>query len=248
MKKVLTIIMLAAFSMVARAGVTIPFTQIPYNVNYHWGIIDINIAHGIVEIESDGNNFHGTLDGVSIPWEGHVILVSDTLDFNTIPTSGLSKEKINYQSGWYRRPKANYFKSKNYDPANPENYKNIAGNGHYNASNDSMEAITVTSDMLGMYYYAHEIEFDKLQPGQKMTIPIEGVYAKEVVVTYLGEGQYEENNITYPTYNLQFEYTYGDTLSGYQVHMRVGKENRIPLFISASLPVGKVEMLYTGEN
>ena len=248
MKKLLTIGIMALVCHGVKAGVTIPFTEIPYNVNYHWGIIDVNIAHGIVTVESDGTNFNGTLDGVSIPWENHVILVSDTLNFSTEPTAGVSKEKVNYQSGWYRRPKANYFRSKEYNPANPQNYKNIAGKGEYNASNDSMEAITVTSDMLGMYYYAHEIDFPSLKAGEKITIPIEGEYAQEVVVTYLGEGSYVENNMSFPTYNLQFEYTYGGKLSGYQVHMRVGKENRLPLFISASLPVGRVEMLYTGEH
>ena len=248
MRKIIFATILGICFVAAKAGVTIPLTEIPYNVNYHWGIIDVNIAHGIVTIESDGNNFHGTLDGVSIPWERHVILVSDTLDFALAPTDGLSKEIVNYQSGWYRRPNANYFRSKQYDPANPANYKNIAGKGDYNASHDSMEAITVTSDMLGMYYYANEIDFPSLKVGEKITIPIEGQYAQEVVVTYLGEGSYEENNETFPTYNLQFEYTYEGSLSGYQVHMRVGKENRLPLFISASLPVGKVEMLYTGEK
>lgn len=249
MNKVLCAIFLAFTFACAKAGVTIPFTEIPYNVNYHWGIVNVNIAHGIVTIQSDGNNFRGTLDGVSIPWEGHVILVSDTLDFNIVPTSGISKENVNYQAGWYRRPKTHYFHGKNYDPANPQIYKNIAGKGDYAASNDSMEAITVTSDMLGMYYYANELDFPNMAKGQKITIPIEGEYAQEVVVTYLGEGIYQDNNgINHPTYDCQFEYTYEGKLSGYQVKMKVSEENKIPMMISASLPVGKVEMLYTTQQ
>lgn len=247
MKRSLLSAIVLSLAATAYCGVTIPFTEIPYNVNYHWGIIDVNIAHGIVTVESDGNTFHGTLDGVSIPWEGHVILVSDTLDFNIAPAAGLSRENVNYQAGWYRRPKTKYFRSKNYDAGNPEIYKNIAGEGEYDASHDSMEAITVTSDMLGMYYYAHELDFPKMNSGDKVTIPIEGKFAEEVVVTYLGEGIYQENNNNHPTYDLQFEYTYNGSLSGYQVKMKVGKDNKLPLFISASLPVGKVEMLYTGD-
>lgn len=247
MKKILIAIMLLFSVFLGRAGVKIPYTEIPYNVNYHWGIIDVMIAHGTVGIESDGESFRGTLDGVSIPWEGHIILVSDTLKFDILPGSGLSKERVNYQAGWYRRPQVKYYRSDTYDSGNPQIYKNIAGQGEYDASNDSMEAITVTSDMLGMFYYAQEFNFPTMTPGQSVTIPIEGKYAREVVVTYLGEGTYENGDKTYPTYNCQFEYTYGGELSGYQVKMRVGKENKLPLFISASLPLGRVEMLYDGD-
>ena len=246
MKKFILTMMLGFLCLAGKAGVTIPYTNIPYSVNYHWGIIDVMIAHGNVKIQSDGNRFQGTLDGTSIPWEGHIILVSDTLDFTIEPGAGLSKEKVNYQAGWYRHPKVSYYHGENYNPANPAIYKNIAGEGEYNASNSSMEAITVTSDMIGMFYYAHEIDFTSMKSGQQVTIPIEGKYADEVVVTYLGEGTYSANDVTYNTYNCKFEYSYGGSLSGYQVEMKIGQAQKIPLFISASLPVGRVEMLYGG--
>lgn len=234
--------LLAVFS--TNAAVKIPFTVIPYNVNYHWGIIDVNIAHGTVKYECDGTNFHGTLDGVSIPWEGHVILVSDTLRTQMLPGTPYSTEKVNYQAGWYRRPKTKYYRSNDYDSANPATYKNMAGQGTYDASANSMEAIAITSDMIGMYYYAHEINFETLQPNQQFTIPIEGQYEQRVVVTYLGKGSYEIENVTYPTYNIMFEYNYHGKMSGYPVQMRIDQKTRLPIFLSASIPVGKVEMIY----
>lgn len=244
MKKFLLFAFICVAALWAKAGVPIPFTDVPYNVNYHWGIIDVNIAHGNVKYHCDGTNFSGTLDGVSIPWEGHVILVSDTLKTQFLPGGTYSKEKVTYQSGWYRRPQAKYFRSSTYDASNPANYKNIAGQGQYNASNNSMEAITITSDMIAMFYYAKEINFEALSPNQVFTIPIEGVYASEVKVTYIGAGSYEVENVNYPTYNIMFEYTYKGKMSGYPVQMRIRKTDRIPIFISASIPVGKVEMIY----
>ena len=244
MKKIFCLIIAVMAVVCMRAAVTIPFTEIPYNVNYHWGIINVNIAHGTVKYQCDGTNFSGTLDGVSIPWEGHVILVSDTLETQMLPGQKYSLEKIDYQSGWYRRPKANYFRSANYDAANPANYRNIAGQGTYDASSNSMEAITITSDMIGMYYYANEIDFQELEVDQKITIPIQGVYAQELTVTYLGPGSYEIENVVYPTYNVMFEYNYNGKMSGYPVQMRIRKSDRLPIFLSASIPVGKVEMIY----
>lgn len=246
MKKAILMIAVMLSCLSSKAGVTIPYTEIPYNVNYHWGIIDVMIAHGFVKIQSDGQKFKGTLDGTSIPWEGHIILVSDTLEFTTAPGQGISKEIVDYQAGWYRHPKVNYYHSAEYNPANPAFYKNIAGQGDYNASNSSMEAITVTSDMIGMFYYAHEIDFTSMNPGQHIVIPIEGKYAQEVIVTYEGEGTYTVDNHTYNTYNCKFEYNYGGSMSGYPVEMKIGQALKKPLFISASLPVGRVEMLYSG--
>ena len=238
----LAVAMLAMF--IAKAGVTIPPTVIPYNVNYHWGIINVNIAHGTVKYECDGTNFHGTLDGVSIPWEGHVIVVSDTLRTQMLPGEKYSVEKIDYQAGWYRRPKANYYHSDNYDAANPDNYRNIAGQGKYSASPNTMEAIAITSDMVGMYYYANEIDFENLEPNQKIDITISGVYEQSLVITYLGKGSYEIENKVYPTYNCMFEYNYQGKMSGYPVQMRIDQKSRLPIFLSASIPVGKVEMIY----
>ena len=244
MKKFLTLAIFCFCCIFSKAGTPINLTDIPYNVNYHWGIIDVNIAHGTVKYQCDGTNFHGTLDGVSIPWEGHVILVSDTLTAKMVPGEKYSKEIVEYQSGWYRRPKAKYFRSSDYDSSNPANYKNIAGHGSYDASNASMEAITITSDMIGMYYYAHELDFENLKPNQQISIPIEGVYAQELTVTFLGKGTYEIENVVYPTYNIMFEYNYKGKMSGYPVQMRIRESDKLPIFLSASIPVGKIEMIY----
>lgn len=244
MKKLLLLAMAVMAVITVQAAVTIPPTIVPYNVNYHWGIIDVNIAHGTVKYECDGTTFSGTLDGVSIPWEGHVIVVSDTLRTQMQPGQPYSLEKVEYQSGWYRRPKANYFRSNNYDASNPANYRNIAGEGQYDASNSSMEAITITSDMIGMYYYANEIDFESLQPKQVVKIPLQGPYAQELTITYLGKGTYETNNVTYNTYNCMFEYDYKGHMSGYPVQMRIDQSTRLPVFLSASIPVGKIEMIY----
>lgn len=228
----------------AKSQTVIPRQEIPYNVKYHWGLVDVMIARGNVVVESDGRNFYGTLDGTSIPWEGKIICVSDTLHAEMNIEGGNIHETVLYQNGWYRHPSVAQFRGACYNPDDPAIYKNIAGGGSYDASDDSMEAIMVTSDMIGMYYMAHVLNFPAFKPGDRFTIPINGRYAHEVVITYQGEGTYSVDGDTYPTYNCTFEYSYGEGLSGYPVECQIGVSNRIPLLFSASLPVGKVEMLY----
>lgn len=245
MKKIFMVLALVCACFAVKAQVVIPRQVIPYNVNYHWGLIDVMIARGNVTIESDGSQFYGTLDGTSIPWEGKIICVSDTLQATMGNYGGRLQESVQYQNGWYRHPSVSSFRSSTYNPEDPSIYKNIAGQGAYNASDDSMEAITVTSDMLGMYYFAHALDFASMSPGDRVTVPISGPYSHEVVITYEGQGLYNTNGDTYPTYNCSFEYGYRGQMSGFPVECKIGAHNRVLLYIAASLPVGKVEMLYT---
>lgn len=246
MKKIILFCACVITFMLGNAQVNIPFQEIKYNVNYHWGMIDVMIAHGTVTLQSENNRFKGTLDGNSIPWEGRIFCVSDTLETIMTPSSGLSKETVTYENGWYLKPKVTEYKSGNFDPSDPASYKNIKGEGTLNASEDTMEAITVTADMLGMFYYFHEIDFEAMAEGSSVTIPIaiEGGNPEKVVVTYKGKSQRKIDGITYPTYDVVFEYSYKGAMSGYPVAAQVGVNDRIPLSISASLPVGHVEMIY----
>lgn len=244
MKKIFLIALFAVVALTAGAQVSIAPRQIPYNIKYHWGIIDVMIASGNVKFQSDETGFYGTLDGTSIPWEGRVICVSDTLQGRMENDGGLLRERVIYQNGWYRHPHADDFHSAGYNAANPLYYKNIAGEGEYNASSDSMEAITVTSDMIGMYYLANVLNFPQMRPGERVSIPIEGPYSHEVVITYQGEGTYDVNGQSIPTYDCTFEYGYDGSMSGYPVECKIGVSDRIPLFFSASLPLGHIELLY----
>lgn len=246
MKKLFLLASILCVCFLADAQIVIPRREIKYNVNYHWGLIDVMIARGTVSIESDGNEFYGTLDGTSIPWEGRIICVSDTLRARPGSNGNSLSETVLYQSGWYRRPPVGYFRSSGYNPENPDYFKNIAGQGAYDASDDTMEAITVTSDMIGIYYFSHAIDFSQLRPGDKVTVGIEGGYSRELVLTYQGQGIYSANGDNYPVYNCSFEYGYDGRLMGYQVECKIGATDRFPLYLSASLPVGKVEMLYDG--
>lgn len=237
MKKTIFAILAGVASVLGvSAQVSIPYQEIPYEVHYQWGLIDVMIAHGKATIATDGNNFSATLDGNSIPWEGRVFCVSDTLQAVMTPQpGGLSAEEVTYQNGWYLKPKVTQFRSEAFSPTDPANYKNIHGQGTLDASGETMEAITVTSDMLGLFYYFHEIDFGSMQPGQTINIPISGGFARSVAVTFNGT---EGGN-----YDVTFQYTYEGAPSGYPVHAQVSAATRIPANISASLPVGHVTMI-----
>lgn len=249
MKK--TLLLLVAFlgTLASHAQINIPYQEINYNVHYHWGLINVMIAHGKVTIQTDGNQFKGTLDGNSIPWEGRVFCISDTLNATMSPASPVSRETVTYENGWYLKPKVTQYRSGSFNPDDPANFKNIKGQGTLNADANTMEAISVTTNMLGMYYYFQQIDFESMTPGQQLTIPIEveGGTPERVVVTYKGKSGFNAAGSHYATYSASFEYSYNGAMSGYPVETEVSASTRLPLMFSASLPIGKVEMIYAGE-
>lgn len=240
MKK--TILLLFAFvaTLTGMAQVQIPYQELLYNVHYHWGLVDVNIGHGKVTLSSQSDQFNATLDGNTIPWEGRVFCVSDTLNATMTPGSPYSRESVDYENGWYLKPKVMEYNSTGFQASNPANYKNIQGQGQLDADAQTMEAVTVTADMLGIFYYFHEIDFASMSPGQQITIPIAGGYAQSVEVTYNGESSFNGC----PTYSVTFEYSYQGTSSGYPVQAQVAVDSKIPLLIAADLAIGHVEMIY----
>ncbi len=233
-------------ALMAQAQVSIPPQEIHYDVHYHWGLIDLNIARGVVTMQTDGDTFYATLDGNSIPWEGRIFCVSDTLQATMAPSSGLSAETVTYENGWYLKPKVMEYRSEGFNAADPANYRNIKGQGLLSASPSTMEAVNVTADMLGMFYYFKQIDFESMEPGSSITIPItvEGGDPQRVVVTYKGHSTYSVGGCTYPTYEADFEYSYRGAMSGYPVKAQVSVSDRLPLLLSASLPAGHVEMIH----
>lgn len=231
----------------AKSQVNIAPAEYHYDVHYHWGLINLNIAKGVVTVATDGNNFSGTLDGNSIPWEGRVFCISDTLNCSMTPGNPLSHERITYANGWYMKPKVTQYKSAGFDPQNPANYKNIKGQGTLNADGNTMEAVTVTTDMLAMFYYFKQMDFPSMTPGVVTTIPFtdQNGQPQKVLVTYNGTSHYNADGVEYPTYSVDFQYSYNGVMSGYNVHSEVSVTDRIPVLISASLPIGHVEMIYS---
>lgn len=244
MKKYILLLFASILSLCVSAQTSIPYTELNYNVHYHWGLINVSIAHGVLTMQTDGNRFIATLDGNSIPWNGRVFCVSDTLKTTMTPARPYPSERIDYINGWYLKPKTTLYRSSSFNPNDPAFYKNIKGQGKLDASPETMEAINITSDMLSLFYYVRGIDFETLSSGQVINLPFTGAQNGECRLTYNGKSTLQNDNTSYHTYSTTFEYTYEGRMSGYKVNMEVAAESRIPLKISASLPVGHVEMTY----
>lgn len=226
-------LIIGCFSM-AKA-IDLPETELIYNVQYKWGFIDVAIGNATTHISINNNNLSGTLAGQSIPWDGRIFSIGDTLQSLMNPTSQVNQ----YINGWYRKPHVD----KTVDVNDPQNYKTIHGNGTLSASGSTMEAVTITAQMIGLYYYAQVLDFDSMQSGQKTVIQISGggLDPETLVITYKGREQCSDQSAE-DYYEIVFEYSYQGEMSNYPVICHIRTSDRIPDYFGADLKIGHVDM------
>ncbi len=218
-------------------AVSMPETQLDYSVQYKWGFIDVAIGNAVANVAINDDVLSGTLAGHSIPWEGRIFSVGDTVKAVMTPTT----QTNDYINGWYRKPHAN----ETVDTNSPANYRSILGQGDLNCDGNTLEAITITAQMLGMFYYAQELDFDAMSPGEKHEIEIDsnGLSPEKLVITYNGKGLVGSRDI----YHIDFEYSYGGEMSNYPVACQIAADTRIPIYFGADIKIGHVDM-FLNEN
>lgn len=248
MKRISLLMTLAVAALLSATSFDANAQDLTYRVLYHLGFIEKDIATAHVRLDMTDTGLFGTINGHSIPWGGRLYTVSDTLRATMTPNSSLpygASESIDYINGWYSKPYSKNVADRSYNPENPANYRNIKGEGSLDASYETMEAVAVTADMIGMYYYFKHMDFASMRPGQSMSIPIAGAGNKGnmVRVTYGGTSSYNAGGGEQPTYNVVFEYSYDGSMCNYPVTCQVSQSTRIPLLLSAQLKIGHVEMI-----
>lgn len=223
----------------ADAVVNIPPTSLTYDVNYHLGFINKTAGHAYVNYYTNGNQFVGTIQGHSIPWGGKIYTIHSSLRAAFGPErDGVSPETVEGLQGIYTKPEAGQ------NPAGVP-YRNIYGGGTLNAGSQTMEAVTILSDMLSIYYYAHQLGFGTMEPGRRIEVPVirDGL-EQTLYITYNGTSYYSNNGYNSEAYSITFQYTYEGAPDRYPVNCLIGTDSRIPLMFSADIRIGHVEMLY----
>lgn len=219
---------------------------IPYKFAYKWGFINKTAGHGNVIMKVSGDTIAATLNGHSIPWGGRVYGVNDTLVATVTKAEGnfVAEEKVLSENGVYTKPKVSVQPDGSIRVAQHPAWRNIYGKGTLNASPETMEAVTITSDMLALYRYGAVIDFSSLEPGKPVTINITGQNPGSVEITFVGPAPVNINGLQMAAWEIIFNYEYDGALSGYPVHAWLDTKTQIPLIISADIKIGHVEMIY----
>lgn len=233
-------LLVAAMAPAVRAA-DIPVTTNMYDVVYHWGLINKVAGTGYVTYHASGNRFQGQLEGHSIPWGGRIYTVRTSLSalFGAVGQHGAPAESVLGQTGVYTKPMAG-------KAGRNSRYRNIQGGGTLSASQQTMEAVTIMSDMLSIFYYAHTIDFGSLSVGQQLLIPVNNNGNRETLyLTYQGTTDYSYQGYFTRAYRIVFQYTFEGAPDRYPVTCLISTSSRIPVSFNADLLIGKITMKYT---
>lgn len=236
--------MSAVLALSAYASETID--SIPYKVEYKWGFIQKTAGHGLVTMKNSGDTITATLSGQSVPWGGRLYTVSDTLVATVSHKDGVAvpQETVIYENGRYSKPLVTVNPDGTYNVQHTTMYKNIDGKGLLNASPQTMEAVTITADMLGMFRYSREIDFSTMQPGQTIDVNIDGQMPGHLTIEYIGRSTFMVGERPIPVYQVKFDYSYQGKMSDYYVNCWIGVEEKFPVAFSADILIGHVEMVW----
>ncbi len=213
-------------------------TSYNYDIVYRWGFIEKTAASCTVTLARADSVVTGTINGHSIDWEGRYYSISDTLTAEFADLDGIITQRNLKAIGWYFKPTVPELPAGFFD--DPANYKTTHGTGTLNADDATMEAVSVTVDMIGFYTVAQMIDFDSLNPGDRVTVPIKDAdgSTQTLTVTYNGRSIYQGREV----FQTVFNYTCGSQMSAYPVSSQVDVDSRVPLTIAADLLIGHVEM------
>ena len=237
--------LISSLTALNAAAITFPDDPLTYEARYHCGFIKIDAGEAEINLSLDGDKFMATMNGCSVPIGHRTYIISDTLCASmSAPSDGLSKETVTYENGWYAKPHGIRSVSQQTEFSDPAKYKSITGAGDLDASSETMEAITISADMLAMFYYFQQFDYSSMEAGRQfeMTITLPDGDTQQVAVVYEGEDTYEGAL----THKLTFTYSYHGIMTDYPVTAQVDASTGLPLLLAADIKIGHIELVYKG--
>lgn len=254
MKKIFMMIGAAVASMAMTAGAwTVPDETLHYSVNFKWGLIDANagIATLTTENVAGTNSFRATLTGKSVDLLGHYYAVGDTMvgsimadTMQPIYTQHLSRE-----AGVFS------IETVTYDTSGDSSLGNVVKelpDGKVVRSRVSHYGGGLTLDLLAVFYYIRQIDYENMTPGENVRVNIfSGKNSETLTVTYDGRNEMEFDGASRQVYDisLTFSAENGGTVNTDRMRVSISADNdRVPLLIDGSLKIGHLVCRYVGNQ
>lgn len=220
-----------------------------YNVHYKWGFIDADagVATLTTEVDSAGGTFTSTLTGRSVNLLGHVYTAGDTISgqIMTDTFQPVYTQRISQEEGEFSIETITYDTSASSTAG--EIVKRLP-DGEVVRSRVSHYGGGLTLDLLAVFYYMRQLDYEKMNPGDKTTINVfAGTTPETLTAVYDGLRQWTIGDTTYPVYAVSLSFSLDH--DGRQVTDTLdvlidASDSRIPLYIDGQLKVGHMICRY----
>lgn len=227
MKKSFILLLTALLTAITGANAwTVPDEELHYSVRFKWGLIDAYV--GIAKVSTCNSpgtgTFTATLSGKSIDLFGHYYEAQDTI-VGSIMSDAVqlnSTQNISHEHGIF-------------------DIETIQGNTVH--SHVSHYGSGLTIDLLSVFYYMRQIDYEKYRAGQHFHIDItESDQVEALDISYLGKETLETSGETFHI-TLTFTSRQSGKSDSMEVWIATGAD-RTPILIKGSLSVGHMECRY----
>lgn len=244
MKRLLFIfVFVAILGAAATRAWNVPDEILHYEVRFKWGFIDANA--GIAELKTvtdpASQTFQATLTGKSVNLLGHYYAAGDTIRGTLMSdkVKPVYTEHLSQADGMFAIQTITYPDEGNSSDGEivtryPDGKVLRERISHYGGG--------VTVDLLGVFYYIRQLDYEQMTPGEEVTVNIlHGSDAETLKVDYKGKIMADSCGTEVPAYAIGL--TFSSPASGRTSQMNVSiaaDAARIPLVISGSLKVGQI--------
>lgn len=249
MKRLILILpLLFLLSLISKANPTEKFS---YVVTYKWGLIQKDAGDVEITKKPKGEGYELQLIAKTKPWADKIYKVRDTL------TSVTSKEKyrplqytyIAHEKNRYAKDDIKFTYLGNKVKGSALKYREKK-NGNVYEKTEQLEGEGLVYDMLSVYFFVREIDYDKLKPGESADAMIfSGDKVEQLKVKCVGKEMVKLRDKTeHEAWHITFNFTSGGgKKSSDDINCWISTEpSHIPLLIVGNLPIGQVRVHYVG--
>lgn len=226
--------------------------DLTYRVMFKWGLINSQAGNAKLSLRIQGDNYKATLTAHSEPWADKIYRVRDTLTA-TIKRDGLVAlryEKRAHEDGKYSNDIVVYERSGDNVTGHCTRIRKKKKDQPTTTETKTITASGTTVDMLSVYYYLRALNFSTMKPGDTITLNIfSGKRCERLDLRYSGIEIVKIDKIKHETHRVDFRFTSdGKTKTSDDMTAWLSTDFRhIPLKLEGKLPVGKVQVFYTGD-
>lgn len=221
-----------------------------YKVMFKWGLINSKAGHATLSLRNRGTSARAVLTASSEPWADKIYRLRDTLiaEMEHEGMKPLRYEKRAHEQGKYSRDIVVYRHGADNKVTGECSTYYKRKDRAASTSNHKIEATGTTVDMLSVFYYLRNLEFETLTPGRNMVINIfSGKRNERLSLRYAGIEDVKIDGKVMRAYRINFSFTSNGKKSSDDMTAWISTDSRrIPLRIEGKLPVGKVQVFYTG--
>ena len=232
---------------------TVPQETLEYEVHYKWGLINANAGVATIKTEPvPGTNlFRATLTGKSVNLLGHYYEAGDVLTGTMLADSfrPVYNERITQESGEFTIETVCYDHSGG--TASGESFKTLP-DGTTVKSRVSHYGGGLTLDLLAVFYYMRQVDYQAMQPGQTVTdIVFAGSSPEVLTIVYNGQETMEYQGQQRQVYRVSMSFTARNGGAGTSDSMSAvisANDSRIPLIVDGKLKFGHLHCSFIGNE